>query len=61
MLTFLDMKTSMYGIKNTTGWNFKKIFLEYNCFTMLSYSLLYIKVSQLYVYTYCFFLDFLPI
>ena len=40
----------------------KYIFLlEYSCFTMVHYFLLYSKVNHLYVYIYPPFLDFLPI
>ena len=32
-----------------------KIFLEYSCFTILCYFLLYSKVNQLYIYEYLLF------
>ena len=37
---------------------FFKFLLEYNCFTMLCYFLLYSQVSQLYIYIYLLFLKF---
>ena len=37
-----------------------KILLEYSCFIMLCWFLLYSKVDKLYVYIYLLFFGFLP-